>query len=152
MTPDEIRAAILADPALKALGEVGNDAEIAARLSTTKPARVPVATATAKQHAIENGYYGAVVIASRSHPVAQVMGAAISAASYLDDPRFQTIHMDNPAVLAMLGALVTGQVMTQPQADGFLALADSTEAVTVTADEVSAALFPLRPDHKVGPL
>lgn len=83
--------------------------------------RVLVPTWQVKQHAIENGYYAAIVLAS-DNPL------CINVLAWIDDQagKIQSLDMDAASTQAMTTALVQSGLMTQTQQQSLDALADKT--------------------------
>lgn len=79
-----------------------------------------------KKHAIENGYWAAIIMGCENTAPVEVRGVAISAKDWIDDPSGKIGHtdMDLPSTQALLAGLVTATLMTQAQADSLVALKD----------------------------
>lgn len=91
-----------------------------------------VETWEVKKHAIESGYWPAIVLACNSDVLA-VAGLAISARDWIDDTagKIRTIDFGLASAQYLVGGLVQATLMTQEQADELLALATETVAWTV---------------------
>ena len=81
-----------------------------------------VPTWKVKQHAIENGYYAAIVVAS-DNPL------CINVLAWIDDQagKIQSLDMDSAVTVAMTGALVQAGLITEAQQQSLLALASVTK-------------------------
>lgn len=125
-----IRSELANDPlgrGYAAMVEVANDQALAAMLNAKdRPGRRLVNLWEVKLAAIEQGFWPNIKVAAASHPVPQIKAVADTVLDYVDDRRFSTIDMDRASTLTMLGALVTGSVITQEQADGLIAIAGQT--------------------------
>lgn len=110
-----------------ALVEAGRDQDVANLLNAKNRAgHRLVQLWEVKLAAIEGGFWPAIKVAATSHPVAEIKAVADTVLDYVDDRRFSTIDMDRASTMTMLEALVSGQVITQEQADSLVALADTT--------------------------
>jgi len=80
-----------------------------------------VPTWKVKQHAIENGYYAAIALAS-DNPL------CVNVLAWIDDQagKIQSLDMDSPSTAAMCSGLVQAGLMTEAQKDSLLALADNS--------------------------
>lgn len=86
-----------------------------------------VPTWLVKQHAIENGYYAAIKIASCDTTIpVQVRGLCISVLAWIDDQagKIQSIDMDLSSTKAMVAGLIACGILTQAQATSLDQLAD----------------------------
>ena len=134
MTPQEIRDAINADPALVALAQAGDTQAIADALSAGR-------TKTVSHFASERGILerfpaGPVeadallaaleAFAQTSHPMARIVGRALK---FLAQP--EGLDIGSPATQGLLDAL-TPAVLTQAQRDGLRAMATVADPVTHT--------------------
>ena len=81
-----------------------------------------VPTWKVKQHAIENGYYAAIVVAV-DNPL------CINVLAWIDDQagKIQSLDMDAAATIAMTSGLVQAGLMTEAQQQSLLALASVTK-------------------------
>ena len=81
-----------------------------------------VPTWKVKQHAIENGYYAAIVMAA-DNPL------CINVLAWIDDQagKIQSLDMDAAATIAMTSGLVQAGLMTEAQQQSLLALASVTK-------------------------
>ncbi len=156
-TRDELRAELTTGPLagqtgpmfLGTGGALANDQKCADLLNAkTVDGRRRAPLADVKRHAIENGYWIPLKVAAASHVNAGVQGAAQAALDYVGDLRFDTIDLDLPSVGTMLGALVSGGVITTAQRDGLLVLGNSKisraeeawgAGTIITAEQVGAA-------------
>lgn len=88
--------------------------------------RVPIDCWMAKQHALENGYYAAILKASQEtqHPARDL---CISVLAYIDDSagKFVKIDLDRPKVQEMLSTLVLAGFVSPELRLELEALADS---------------------------
>jgi hypothetical protein len=84
--------------------------------------REVVPTWKVKQHAIENGYYAAIALAS-DNPL------CVNVIAWIDDQagKIQSLDMDAAATIAMTSGLVQAGLMTESQKASLLALADVTK-------------------------
>ncbi len=83
-----------------------------------------------KRHAMENGYWGAIVIAADNAVLPDnVRGLAISARDWVDDSSGDIESVDFYSAVAtnMIAGLVAAGLMTQSQADGLIALRTTTK-------------------------
>jgi len=86
-----------------------------------------VPTWLVKQHAIENGYYAAIKIASYDTTIpVQVRGLCISVLAWIDDQagKIQSLDMDLASTHAMVAGLIASGILTQAQATSLDQLAD----------------------------
>jgi hypothetical protein len=86
-----------------------------------------VPTWLVKQHAIENGYYAAIKIASCDTTIpVQVRGLCISVLAWIDDQagKIQSLDMDLSSTQAMVAGLIASGILTQAQATSLDQLAD----------------------------
>jgi hypothetical protein len=104
--------------------------EINARRVTV---RRPVPTWLVRQAAIEGGFWPSLVEA-RDGTQPQVRALAISVLAWIDDQSgtIQTIDLDRPSVIAMLGSIVAAGIATQAQAEAISALGDAVVPWTQT--------------------
>jgi len=81
-----------------------------------------VPTWKVKQHAIENGYYAAIAMAT-DNPL------CINVLAWIDDQagKIQSLDMDSAVTVAMTGALVQAGLITEAQQQSLLALASVTK-------------------------
>jgi hypothetical protein len=109
-----------------------SDDSLAAAINAKRvAARRLVPTWEVRRAAIEGGYWPALVLAAADANDAR-RGLAISVLAWIDDQSgtIQTIDMDRPSTQQMLAGLVAAGFVTQTQADGLNALADTTIAWT----------------------
>ena len=89
-----------------------------------------VETWEVKKHAIENGYWAAIVIACDVSDVVpvQVRGLAISARDWIDDSagKIKSLDMSLASTQTLIGGLVAAALATQLQANSLLALGSET--------------------------
>ena len=135
MTPQQIRDAIAADPALQALLEQGRIADLAAALSAgrTRLGTVSVgdfaswAAATGMRAVIEDHAANA---ASPMRSIALALRDVLTGAT-------GGIRLDLPANQQMLAAWVTAGELTAANRDALLALAQQDDPVTMTQVEIA---------------
>ena len=135
MTPQQIRDAIAADPALQALLEQGRIADLAAALSAgrTRLGTVSVgdfaswAAATGMRAVIEDHAANA---ASPMRSIALALRDVLTGAT-------GGIRLDLPANQQMLAAWVTAGELTAASRDALLALAQQDDPVTMTQVEIA---------------
>ena len=141
MTPQEIQAAVSADPALQALVAAGDFAAVAAALSL---GRTKVASHFASERGILERYpHGPIAademlaaleaFADTAHPMARIVGRALK---FLAQP--EGLDIGSPATQGLLDQLMAGGVISQAQRDGLRAMA--TVADVVTWPQVQAAM------------
>jgi hypothetical protein len=113
----------LARDAYAGLDDQAAAAAINARRVTV---RRPVPTWLVRQAAIEGGFWPSLVEA-RSSPSPHTRALAISALAWIDDQSgtIQTIDLDRPSVVALIGSLVAAEIATTAQADAVRALGDA---------------------------
>lgn len=99
-----------------------------------------------KKACVEEGVWLAIQQAAESHSNAQVQAAANAAVAYIDDRRFENLDMGLASTQAMIGALVSGEVITQANqatldalADGVTSRAAQLGLDTVTAHHIEVA-------------
>lgn len=132
MTPDAIRAAIAADPALQALAVAGNMQAIADALSA---GRTRIAPHFASERGILERYPGGPLagdallaaleaFAATADPMARIVGRALR---FLGTP--EGLDIGSPATQGLIDALHAGGVLTQAQRDGLRAMATVADPV-----------------------
>ncbi len=94
----------------------------------TVTVRKPVPTWQVMQYAIEQGIWPKIVLIREDTEQADLVlrGLCISAVSWIDNPRIQTIDVDLPKVQEMLGGLVAYTIATQEQAAAIVAMGSVT--------------------------
>jgi hypothetical protein len=99
-----------------------------------------------KKACVEEGVWLAIQQAAESHSDPQIQAAANAAVSYIDDRRFENLDMDLASTKTMIGALVSGSVITQTNQATLDALADDVtsraaqlELDTVTTHHIEVA-------------
>ena len=134
MTPQErlsyLLATIESDQSASLSYEAGNDNETAKRLSEIVPmvARL-VPNVDIKRHAILNGYWPSVMIASEAmNANLQVRSLAISVAAWVNDVS-ATTDFSFPEVQAMMNGLVASGLMTAGQMTSLIALASVPQVI-----------------------
>lgn len=135
MTPQQIRDAIAADPALQALAEQGRIADLAAALSAgrTRLGTVSVgdfaswAAATGMRAVIEDHAANA---ASPMRSIALALRDVLTGAT-------GGIRLDLPVNQQMLAAWVTAGELTTANRDALLALAQQDDPVNMTQVEIA---------------
>lgn len=145
MSPEEIRAAVAAAPALQAfLGATAGDSDIAGLAAALSLNRTKVVSHFASERGILDRYpLGPVAadalmgkleaFATTQHPLAGVVRRAVK---FLGTP--EGIDLGSNGVQTMLSAL-TPDVLTTVERDGLRSMA--TVPVALTPSEVQAALF-----------
>lgn len=142
MTPQEIRTAIEADPALQALAAAGNTQAIADALSA---GRTKVVSHFASERGIlERFPLGPIAgdalltkldaFAATAHPMASIVKRAMK---FLGQP--EGLDLGSPATQGLLDQLALGGVMTAEERAGLRAMATVADPVTHT--DVGAALM-----------
>lgn len=142
MTPQQIRDAIEADPALQALAAAGNTQAIADALSA---GRTKVVSHFASERGIlERFPLGPIAgdalltkldtFAATAHPMASIVKRAMK---FLGQP--EGLDLGSPATQGLLDQLALGGVMTAEERAGLRAMATVADPVTHT--EVGAALM-----------
>lgn len=140
MTPDEIRAAISASPAIKAL--IPDTVAIAAALSV---GRTKVASRFASERGILERFPGGPMAADAllakleafavsGHPMARIVGRAIK---FLEQP--EGLDIGASTTQGLLDQLAAGGVITQTERDGLRAMATVDDPVSEMS--VRSALF-----------
>jgi len=131
MTPQERLLLIQSDTAASAFYAAGNDNDTALRLSEIAPVvqrRVP--NVDIKRHAIMQGYWAKVVIASEAtNTILAVRGLAISVVAWVNDVAVTT-DFALPEVQTMIGGLVTSELITEAQKTSLVALASVPQVIT----------------------
>lgn len=141
MTPQQIRDAIAADPALQALAAEGNVQAIAEALSV---GRTKVASHFASERGILERYpLGPIAadellaaleaFAATAHPMARIVGRALK---FLAQP--EGLDIGSPATQGLLDQLAAGGVITTAQRDGLRQMATVSDPLTI--QQVKAAL------------
>ena len=145
MTPEQIRAAVAADPALRALiGPSAGQTDVAALVAALSANRTRIVSHFASERGILDRFPGGPVAAdalmskleafsATQHPLAGVVRRAVK---FLGTP--EGIDLGSNGVQTMLGAL-TPAVLTEVERDGLRSMA--TVPVVLTPQEVQAALF-----------
>jgi hypothetical protein len=93
----------------------------------TVAVRQLVPTWLVKQHAIENGYYAYIKLASENTQIpVEVRGLCISVLAWIDDQagKILNLDMDLPSTQIMVAGLIASGIMTQAQATSLSQLAD----------------------------
>jgi hypothetical protein len=86
-----------------------------------------VPTWLVKQHAIENGYYAYIKLASENTQIpVEVRGLCISVLAWIDDQagKILNLDMDLPSTQIMVAGLIASGIVTQAQATSLDQLAD----------------------------
>lgn len=130
MTPDEIRAAIAASPALQALAAERNDAAIAAALSEGRTTLVPTE--------IGNGTILETIGLTAGNALLDVINTAPDFRHVKPLIEQGRLRLDSALVLGTLQSLVAATVITQAHADALIARATAPDPVPV--NDVSDAL------------
>lgn len=140
MTPDEIRAAIAADPALQALAQIRDDAAIAAALSQGRTKMVSVTTAEFASWAAVTNLRAPLEDISKNS-TSPLRSSALAALDLLRGAG-QTLDLSSSSVgqgnHAMLDAWVTAGIVSSGQRDMLYSMATIPDPVST--DAVSAAL------------
>jgi len=134
MTPQQIRDAINADPALVALAQAGNTQAIADALSV---GRTKVVSHFASERGVLERFPGGPLAADAllaaleafaltQHPMARIVSRALK---FLAQP--EGLDIGSPATLGLLDAL-TPDVLTTEQRDGLRAMATVADPITHT--------------------
>jgi len=147
MTPTELLALIDSDSVASALAVAGDDAGCAARcVQIATPVRVPVAADTIKYSAVTSLSWAKIKLArdSAASPV-ELRMICISFIDWVDSGR--TINFDLPLVQGMLARLIAAGLVDQAVADQMIAMQSVPQ--TITANDVSAAMLPRRPEGKI---
>lgn len=106
---------------------LGNQAAADAVNAKIVSKRELVPTWLVKQHAIENGYYAKIKIASCDSTIpVDVRGLCISVLAWIDDQagKIQSLDMDLASTHAMVQGLIACGILTQAQATSLDQLAD----------------------------
>lgn len=143
MTPADLYTAIQADPAAAALAAAGNDAGCAARMAAVLP---PVLGVVRSRDLLIWGAKTGVrarIEAKLTDPPVGAICLAVRDLLYSGGD-FDGANPDNQT---MIVALVSAGVMTSDDQASLLTLA--ARPYPVTADDVSAAMAPHRPNGKV---
>jgi hypothetical protein len=147
MTDQQLRDAIAADPAAKALADSGDDAGCAARLAAALP------PAVATTYVNERGIFAAFTnpadaeaVMKGLEAVAQSNPVVRRALAWLA-PNNGGIDLGHPGVRAMLDQLRAGGALTPAAVATLKALAERPAAVK--ADDVSRAWATNRPDGRL---
>lgn len=132
MTPDAIRAAIAADPALQALAAAGHTQGIADALSVGRT-RIGEHFASARG-VLERYPHGPLAgdallaaleaFAATADPMARIVGRALH---FLNAP--EGLNLGAPATQGLIDALHAGGVLTQVQRDGLRTMATVPDPV-----------------------
>lgn len=145
MTPEEIRAVVLADPALQALiGPSASETDVAALTAALAANRTKVVSHFASERGILDRYPGGPIaadalmdkledFATSGHALAGVVRRAVK---FLGTP--EGIDLGSNGVQTMLAAL-TPAVLTEEERDGLRSMA--TVPVVLSPQQVQAALF-----------
>lgn len=112
------------DPLQRGYANMSNE-EVANSLNTENIAsRKLVPLWQVKKTIVEAGEW-AQLIAAQSSSDSTVAGAAITAISYIDDPRFQNLDMDLTATINMINILKTNGILSEQVVNAVNALADT---------------------------
>jgi hypothetical protein len=135
MTPDEIRAAINADPALVALAEDGNTQAIADALSA---GRTKIVSHFASERGVLERFPGGALaadalmtklegFAATAHPMASIVKRALKFLAQAEG-----LDIGSPATLGLIDALQAGGVITAEERNGLRAMATVADPITHT--------------------
>jgi hypothetical protein len=105
-----------------------NDETLELLNAKTVSFRRVLTTTEIKQHAISQGYYANVKIASED-ATSQTRNLCVNVLAWIDDigGRLQSVNIDSDVATAMLTGLQQAGMMTSQQVSSLLALADVTE-------------------------
>lgn len=148
MTDQQIRDAVAGDQELLSRARVGDDAEIARRLTETAPMVIGperYVTSLAILAAFPNPVDGDTALTKLEAAAGQ--NTVVARAMAWMAPGAPGLNIASPATLAMIEQLRLGGVLTQAEADTIRGLAMVPDVVT--ADLVSAALLETRIDGLV---
>ncbi len=153
MTPEEIRATILADPQLRQWIEAGNDQAVADQLSLSAP-RVPTGELyTERAIFAELGPIMAEAVLSKLEQFASTGNSGSSVVKrglqWLK-PNEGGLDFQNPDVKQLLTGLTVAGVLTPDELTAMSALGMRPGSVSI--DQVGNAVALWRPDGKIQPI
>lgn len=130
MTPQQLKAFILADSAAAALFAEAQDQLCADRVNAIAPAvRALVDAADLQYYASVNGIWAAIRLTAQSATAPDsIKGVCVTFIDWIEAGR--PIDLDLPAVGAMLDALVAATIVTPAQKTEILALGNKPQVVT----------------------
>lgn len=135
MTPQQIRDAIAADPALQALAEQGRIADLAAALSAGRTRLGTVSVGDFASWAAETGMR-AVIEDHAANAASPMRSIALALRDVLTGAT-GGIRLDLPVNQQMLAAWVTAGELTTANRDALLALAQQDDPVNMTQVEIA---------------
>lgn len=153
MTPEQIRAAILADPQLRAAIETGNDQAVADALT---PQATPVPTGELYTERALFAELGPLVGESIMSKLESFAATGNSGSSLVArglrwlQPSNGGLDFQNADVRMMLAGLQVAGILTADELAALNRL--GTRPGTVTAHQVGDAVAPWRPDGKIQPI
>lgn len=153
MTPEQIRAAILADPQLRAAIETGNDQAVAAALT---PQATPVPTGELYTERALFAELGPLVGESIMSKLESFATTGNSGSSLVArglrwlQPANGGLDFQNADVRLMLAGLQVAGILTADELAALNRL--GTRPGTVTVDQIGSAVAPWRPDGKIQPI
>lgn len=153
MTPEQIRAAILADPQLRAAVETGNDQAVADALS---PQATPIPTGELYTERALFAELGPLVGESVMTKLESFAATGNSGSSLVArglrwlQPANGGIDFQNSDVRLMLTGLQVAGILTSDELARLNSL--GTKPGTVTVDQVGEAVARWRPDGKIQPI
>lgn len=153
MSPEDIRAMVLANEDFKALAVAGCDGQLAAELSVAQPAVPNPSTFLGEMGIVallgtEAGVTflaGLEAVAEGDTPIAMLMKRVVK---HVNSER--GVDVGHPVTQQNLLSLAAGGAINQESAAAVIA--HGSHRPPITADEVSAALAIYRPDGQVGSL
>lgn len=151
MSPEDIRAMILANENFKALAMLGSDGQLAAELSVAQPAVPKPGTYMSELSILsllgttagETFLQGLEYVANGESPMAPVLSRIVR---WMRSP--QGVDVGHAITQANLLGLAADGAISPESATAVIAY--GSHRPPVTADEVSAALAIYRPDGQVG--
>lgn len=135
MTPQQIRDAIAADPALQALAEQGRIADLAAALSAGRTRLGTVSVGDFASWAAETGMR-AVIEDHAANAASPMRSIALALRDVLTGAT-GGIRLDLPVNQQMLAAWVTAGELTTANRDALLAMAQQDDPVNMTQVEIA---------------
>ena len=147
MTPAELLALIDSDSVALAFAVAGNDAACAARcIEIAEAVRKPVEAADLQYEAMIGMSWGTMrVKAGDSSVDGQIRALCFQFIDQVQSGR--PIDFALPQVEQMLGAMVSVSIVSQATAEAIIA--KSWVPQSITANDVSAAMLPRRPEGKI---
>ena len=142
MTPEQIRAAINADPALVALAQAGNTQAIADALSAD---RTKIASHFASERGVLERFPGGALaadalmtkleaFAATAHPMASIVKRALKFLAQAEG-----LDIGSPATQGLLAQLGAGGVLTAEEVAGLRAMALTADPIT--REQVTEAVY-----------